>query len=75
MMTSQLVRTVSRSDPLTVFPFQGVWIAIVGSFLQGGISEVGNSPAEAIAKMATHFVVIPGGPILCCASPIDTEVP
>lgn len=72
-MSTQLVRTISRSNPLIVFPFRGVWIASVGSLVQGGVSKAGDSPADAIAKLSTHFVVIPNGPVICAPEPIDED--
>lgn len=69
------VRRVDITHPIKIFPRNSKWVALAGPTLCEGIFEVGNSPAEAAAKLEVRLVLVSSDRAVCTGAPISTELP
>jgi hypothetical protein len=69
------VRTINITSPITVFPRNSKWVALVGPSLCEGIFEVGDSPSEAVAKLERRIVQVGPACAVCTGTPISADLP
>jgi hypothetical protein len=66
---------VTITTPIKLFPRNGKWVASAGPSLCEGVFEVGDTAAEAIAKLERCLVQVSPACAVCTGTPISRDLP